>query len=143
MPGVRVGIRTNKAAKEPYLNTRSKTATKFYTSECADSSVQIGLAGREVDLESVMSEGNATHHLSSLDVSQGTDVTDIKEDPSLILRTLKAGRLRKNAKTVEQVQALVKASTGIFVHEVNWNRGGPKRIFGTGFIECGQTSRLR
>ncbi|MGR5230627.1 hypothetical protein ACPV30_19180 [Photobacterium damselae] len=46
------------------MNTRNKTATKFYTSEHADSSAQIGLAGREVAPESVMSEGNATHHLS-------------------------------------------------------------------------------
>ncbi|EEZ39123.1 hypothetical protein [Photobacterium damselae] len=52
------------------MNTRSKTATKFYTSERADSSVQIGLAGREVDSESVIREGNATHRLSSLEVLQ-------------------------------------------------------------------------
>ncbi|MGR5465223.1 hypothetical protein ACPV5G_19990 [Photobacterium damselae] len=52
------------------MNTRSKIATKFYTLERADSSVQIGLAGREVDSESVIGEGNATHRLSSLEVSQ-------------------------------------------------------------------------
>ncbi|ENO8811638.1 hypothetical protein ACCE85_003688 [Photobacterium damselae] len=52
------------------MNTRSKIATKFYTSERADSSVQIGLAGREVDSESVIGDVNATHRLSSLEVSQ-------------------------------------------------------------------------
>ncbi|MGR5187777.1 hypothetical protein ACPV3S_20230 [Photobacterium damselae] len=52
------------------MNTRSKIATKFYTSERADSSVQIGLAGREVESESVTGDVNATHRLSSLEVSQ-------------------------------------------------------------------------
>ncbi len=52
------------------MNTRSKTATKFYTPEHADRSVQIGLAGREVDSESVSREGNATHRLSSREISQ-------------------------------------------------------------------------
>ncbi|WP_340642473.1 hypothetical protein [Photobacterium damselae] len=130
------------------MNTRNKTATKFYTSEHADSSVQIGLAGREVAPESVMSKGNATHHLSSLDVSQGSRTTDREQDPTLILRTLKAGPLRKNAKTIEQVQALVKAATGIFVHEVNWNGGVTETDFWDWFhrmwpkitieVSCGQ-----
>lgn len=41
------------------MNTRSKTATQFYTSEHADRSVQIGLAGREVASEGVMSKEHA------------------------------------------------------------------------------------
>ncbi|HIF9078200.1 TPA: hypothetical protein ACX6NV_003086 [Photobacterium damselae] len=85
------------------MNTRNKTATKFYTSEHADRSAQIGLAGCEVAPESVMSEGNAIQHLSSLDVSQGLRATDREQDPTLILRALKAGPLQKNAKTIEQV----------------------------------------
>ncbi|MGR5465288.1 hypothetical protein ACPV5G_20335 [Photobacterium damselae] len=52
------------------MNTRSKIATKFYTSERADSSVQIGLAGREVDSERVIGDVNATHRLSSREIGQ-------------------------------------------------------------------------
>ncbi|ELV7517319.1 hypothetical protein QMU85_002318 [Photobacterium damselae] len=52
------------------MNTRSKIATKFYTSERADSSVQIGLAGREVDSESVTGDVNATLSLSSSEIGQ-------------------------------------------------------------------------
>lgn len=52
------------------MNTRSKTATQFYTSEHADRSVQIGLAGREVASEGVMSKEHAAYRLSSLNVLQ-------------------------------------------------------------------------
>ena len=52
------------------MNTRSKTATQFYTPKHAESAVQISLAGREVGSESVGNTGYANKGLSSLDGQQ-------------------------------------------------------------------------
>ena len=52
------------------MNTRSKTATQFYTPKHAESAVQISLAGREVGAESVGNTGYANKGLSSRDGQQ-------------------------------------------------------------------------